>query len=66
MSDRQQPVCLDCGRMVSYDAFEDLYACDRCHMFWYPEELGVPPRADAGYLTLITHDAKPRDPDGNQ
>lgn len=47
-------LCPKCNREVqmSHDKFEDMYRCDGCSHFWYPEELNTDPDPDAGFMKL--------------
>ena len=41
--------CPQCGNhMFSYDDFEDMYCCNKCDTFLYPEDIGRERNEHAG------------------
>ena len=42
--------CPECKELVymHYDSFEDMYRCDKCWVFLYPEELNLANNLKAG------------------
>jgi hypothetical protein len=39
-----------------HDDFEDMYRCNLCGYFWYPEEIGKKPDENAGHMKIGSSD----------
>lgn len=45
--------CPECKKSgLQYDGFEDMYHCDPCHIFYYPEQVGAKTNKNAEIYKL--------------
>lgn len=45
--------CPKCGKnSFHYDAFEDMYRCNVCEVFYYPEEIGAKTNRNAPIFNM--------------
>lgn len=46
------PKCPTCGSTLTHDTWEDMFSCQRCRVFYYPEEVGRVTDESAGIFKI--------------